>query len=78
LGDDTLTGGAGADQLWGGVGNDQFVFKAKTEGVDQIMDFTSGDLLNFSRTAFGNHLAVGGGNTGNSIHLIFSRIQRAP
>ncbi|MET0709468.1 MAG: hypothetical protein ABWY82_21880 [Tardiphaga sp.] len=55
-----------------------FVFKAKTEGVDQILDFTSGDLLNFSRTAFGNHLAVGGGNTGNSIHLIFSRIQRAP
>jgi len=54
------------------------VFKAKTEGVDQIMDFTSGDLLNFSRTAFDNHLAVGGGNTGNSIHLIFSRIQRAP
>jgi Ca2+-binding RTX toxin-like protein len=64
-GNDTLYGGAGADILMGGAGNDHFVFKALTEGMDQILDFTSGsDVIDFSSRAFGKHLAVGGANTG--------------
>jgi Ca2+-binding RTX toxin-like protein len=64
-GNDTLYGGAGADTLIGGAGNDHFVFKAKTDGLDQIVDFAPGsDILDFTRSAFGSHLATGGTNTG--------------
>jgi CARDB protein/hemolysin type calcium-binding protein len=64
-GNDTLYGGAGADILMGGDGNDHFVFKAKTDGMDQILDFTSGnDVLDFAAKAFGRHLATGGASTG--------------
>lgn len=63
-GNDTIVGGAGADQLSGGPGNDHFVFNFKTEGLDQVMDFNSGDVFDFSRSAFGNHLATGAANTG--------------
>jgi Ca2+-binding RTX toxin-like protein len=64
-GNDTLYGGAGADTLIGGAGNDHFVFKAKTDGLDQIVDFApGGDVFDFSYNAFGKHLAAGGTNTG--------------
>ena len=63
-GNDVLIGGTGNDTLTGGAGNDQFVFNATNEGLNQITDFSLGDLLDFSRAGFGNGLAVGGANTG--------------
>jgi Ca2+-binding RTX toxin-like protein len=61
-GNDTLIGGGGSDILIGGTGNDKFVYNAITDGLDIIKDFSAGDELDFSHTAFGN-LAIGGGNT---------------
>jgi Ca2+-binding RTX toxin-like protein len=64
-GNDTITGNGGGDTMIGGGGADHFRFNAKTDGIDTIVDFTSGvDVLDFSRLAFGNHLAAGHGNTG--------------
>jgi Ca2+-binding RTX toxin-like protein len=64
-GNDTITGGGGGDTLIGGAGADHFRYTAQTQGVDTIVDFTSGtDVLDFSRLAFGSHLATNGANTG--------------
>jgi Ca2+-binding RTX toxin-like protein len=64
-GNDTLTGGAGSDTLIGGDGADHFPFTARTDGLDNIIDFTHGtDVLDFSRSAFGNHLATHNTNFG--------------
>jgi Ca2+-binding RTX toxin-like protein len=72
-GNDTLTGGAGNDTLIGGAGNDHFRFTARADGADTIVDFASGaDRLDFTKLAFGNHLAVNGLNTGivDTTHFI--------
>jgi Ca2+-binding RTX toxin-like protein len=45
LGNDVLAGGAGDDTLSGGSGADRFVFASPDEGVDQIVDFSAGDVL---------------------------------
>jgi serralysin len=64
-GNDTITGGGGGDTLIGGAGADHFRYTAKTQGVDTIVDFNHGvDVFDFSRSAFGNHLATKGANTG--------------
>jgi Ca2+-binding RTX toxin-like protein len=74
-GNDTIIGFSGHDTFYGGKGNDtlvvdssthanQFVFKATTDGVDTIVNFASGDVLDFSASVFGRHMAVGGGSTG--------------
>jgi Ca2+-binding RTX toxin-like protein len=67
-GNDTITGGAGSDTMIGGDGADHFRFTAKTDGGgngDSIVDFTHGsDVLDFSRFAFGSHLATNNANTG--------------
>ena len=67
-GGDTLYGAGGSDTMIGGIGADHFLYKARTDGSsggDRIVDFLSGsDVLDFSRGAFGNHLAMSGGNTG--------------
>ena len=63
-GNDVLVGGTGNDTLTGGAGLDQFVFNLKTEGLDQIKDFSLGDLIDFSHSAFGNGLAASGANAG--------------
>ncbi|MFA6112364.1 MAG: FG-GAP-like repeat-containing protein [Sphingomonas sp.] len=60
-GNDTMTGGANADQFWGrlgqdvmtgGGGNDSFNFRAITESttgaMDQITDFNAGDHIDLS------------------------------
>ena len=59
-----MIGGAGKDTLTGGAGLDQFVFNLTNEGLDQIKDFSLGDLIDFSHLGFGNGLAVGGADTG--------------
>jgi Ca2+-binding RTX toxin-like protein len=75
-GNDTITGGAGSDLLIGGDGADHFRYTSKTDGGgvgDLIVDFTHGsDELDFSRFAFGNHLATGGTNLGtlDSSHFV--------
>jgi Ca2+-binding RTX toxin-like protein len=74
-GNDTLTGGSGNDTLSGGAGSDHFRFNAKTDGTDNIVNFASGtDVLDFSRVAFGNHLAANNANFGtlDSSHFIAS------
>ncbi len=51
-GSDTLNGGLGADLLQGGTGADTFVYGATAEssgsGIDQILDFESGDKIDLS------------------------------
>jgi Ca2+-binding RTX toxin-like protein len=54
---DSLIGGAGDDYLVSGAGNDQFVFGGSgivfnTLGLDTIADFTSGDQITLSKSAF--------------------------
>jgi len=71
-GNDVITGGGGGDMLIGGAGADHFRYTAQTQGVDNIIDFTPGiDVLDFSRLAFGSHLATNGANTGtlDAIHF---------
>ena len=64
-GNDTLVGNGGSDVLIGGDGNDHFLYNATTDGPDHILDFGNGaNSIDFSHTAFGNGLAVGGLNTG--------------
>jgi Ca2+-binding RTX toxin-like protein len=53
-GDDILIGGLGSDTLVGGAGNDTFVFNSTADGLDHILDFSAGDVLQFSSSAFGN------------------------
>ena len=43
-GADTLWGGANSDTLCGGDGNDLFIYKPE-EGIDTILDYQSGDML---------------------------------
>ena len=50
-----MVGGTGNDKLFGGSGNDQFVFNATNEGIDQIYNFHAGDLVDFAAAGFGNH-----------------------
>jgi Ca2+-binding RTX toxin-like protein len=52
-GSDTLIGGRGADILTGGSGADRFRFNATDEGLDQIVDFSTGDLIDILGSAFG-------------------------
>ncbi|SDD20726.1 Hemolysin-type calcium-binding repeat-containing protein, partial [Kordiimonas lacus] len=49
LGADVLNGGADNDQLTGGDGNDVFAFGAGW-GVDSVLDFTEGDVLDLTVT----------------------------
>jgi len=65
-GNDTITGSGGGDTLIGGAGADHFRYTARTQGVDAIVDFShvEGDALDFSRVAFGKHLATNNTNTG--------------
>lgn len=55
LGDDTLEGGVGSDRVVGGAGNDRFVFRARTEGTDNLADFAAGgtdDVMAFLAAPF--------------------------
>ncbi len=47
-------GGAGNDTLTGGSGADRFIFRSPTDGVDRITDFTVGqDKIVFVASEFG-------------------------
>lgn len=60
MGNDGLTGGAGADRLTGNAGKDRFVFKYKTEGRDTITDFVVvDDTIDVSKAGFGGGLTAG-------------------
>jgi Ca2+-binding RTX toxin-like protein len=52
-GDDKLFGNAGNDRLSGEAGNDMFVFKFKTDGIDVITDFETGDKIEIRTEDFG-------------------------
>ena len=71
-GDDTLIGGTGADRLNGGLGRDHFVYRAPSEGLDQLTDFARKDVFDFSHLAFGHNLAIGNVDTGqlDPMHFI--------
>jgi Ca2+-binding RTX toxin-like protein len=43
VGNDTITGAGGADQLWGGDGRDSFVFSSLSDKGDVVMDFKTGE-----------------------------------
>jgi Ca2+-binding RTX toxin-like protein len=43
VGNDTITGAGGADQLWGGAGRDSFVFKSLSDKGDVVMDFKTAE-----------------------------------
>jgi len=59
-GNDVLIGGAGSDVLGGGSGGDAFRFTAPVgQGIDTILDFTLGDVIQVSAAGFGGGLAVG-------------------
>jgi serralysin len=58
-GNDLLIGGAGLDRLTGGLGTDIFRFNSKTEGIDTITDFGSGDLIGIFASGFGGGLVAG-------------------
>lgn len=58
-GNDTLGGGTGADTLTGGLGADRFLFISRTEGVDRVTDFSTGDKVRVSAAGFGGGLAAG-------------------
>ncbi|GAB4071060.1 cadherin-like domain-containing protein [Ancylobacter sonchi] len=51
LGNDRLRGGEGDDVLKGGLGDDTFVF-TENAGSDVIIDFTTGDVIEFSALDF--------------------------
>jgi len=53
-GSDTLIGNGGGDVLIGGGGSDHFRFNATSDGLDHILDFATGDSLDFAHAAFGN------------------------
>ncbi len=61
-GQDTLTGGGGDDSLSGGAGNDVFLFAAQGNGIDQISDFASGDLLRITGGSFSGEISIGTGS----------------
>jgi Ca2+-binding RTX toxin-like protein len=87
-GDDRLIGGGGGDRLFGDVGNDTFVFNSPMVpgryGVDQILDFTSGqDHIELSLSVFGGIGDAAGsslsasefglaGSTSGTEHIIYN------
>jgi Ca2+-binding RTX toxin-like protein len=66
-GNDILVGGAGVDTMTGGAGSDRFAYTAladtSTAAGDHIVDFATGDLVQFDYLVFGSGLAASG-NTG--------------
>lgn len=60
-GRDVLLGGAGIDTLKGGTGSDVFVFAAKAEGRDRVLDFhhAEGDKIALDDMGYGTDLGGG-------------------
>ncbi|MEH2063666.1 MAG: hypothetical protein V7K50_15620 [Nostoc sp.] len=58
-GNDILIGGDGNDTLYGGHGTDTFVFNSFNEGLDQISDFATNELIQVSAAGFGGSLSAG-------------------
>ncbi len=68
VGNDTLIGGAGNDQLIGGAGDDVFVFGIK-DGYNQVIDFSTGDKLQFKGAAFMSQLTLSDSDAGQQIRF---------
>src|SRR5215470_10578259 len=64
----TLEGLGGNDTLTGGAGADHFVYATVNTGLDHIVDFSGhggqADVIDFDHVAFGSGLASGGADTG--------------
>jgi lysophospholipase L1-like esterase/ribosomal protein L27 len=58
-GSNQLTGGGGADELTGNGGADVYIYQQASEGLDEITDFSSNDLLWVSAAGFGGGLVAG-------------------
>ena len=56
---DLLVGSFGTDTLNGGDGADHFRFAAPGQGADRIADFAADDVIEVSRSGFGNLLPLG-------------------
>ncbi|WP_269153934.1 Ig-like domain-containing protein [Methylobacterium currus] len=57
-GDDRLDGEAGDDLLTGGAGSDTFAFAGRSFGHDVVTDFTAGDVIEVSTSAFASFADV--------------------
>jgi len=57
-GADRLDGGRGDDTLAGGNGADVFVFEGRSFGHDVVADLEEADVLEFSRSVFGDFAAL--------------------
>ncbi len=68
LGNDSLIGASGNDQLVGGAGNDVFIVGAN-DGHDQIIDFSSGDKIQFRGAGSLNDLEFSTSDTGQLIQF---------
>ena len=58
----TVTGNEGNNPLAGMGGNDTFVFAAQGSGLDQISDFSVGDVIEVTAASFGGSATLGDGS----------------
>lgn len=61
-GDDTLIGGKGDDILFGGTGVDVFQYNPKEVGIDRIVGYGAGDVMEFVGITAANVTATQSGN----------------